>query len=114
MDIINQMYGHIDINALSKYYDISSYNNYISSQKLTKFTIMHINFRSLSKNSDNIQSFFKSLYSPPDVLAVTKTWLTENNKHLHEITGYRSYHLVRNTQARGGVSVYISDFLNSE
>ena len=49
MEIINQMYGHMDFNTLSKYYDLSSYNDLISTQNPTQFTIMHINSRSLSK-----------------------------------------------------------------
>ena len=114
MEIINQMYGHMDFNTLSKYYDLSSYNDLISTQNPTQFTIMHINSRSLSKNFDNINSFLKSLYAPPNVLAVTETWLTDTNKHLHEIVGYHSYHLVRNARARGGVSIYVTNLISSE
>ena len=114
MEIINQMHGHMDFNSLSKYYDISTYNDLISTPGSTKLTIFHINSRSLSKNIDNIQSFLKYLNSSPDIIPVTETWLTENNKHLHEFPGYHSYHLIRNTRAQGSVTVYVSDNLKSE
>ena len=114
MEIINQMYGNLDFNTLSKYYDLSSYNDLITTQNSTQITVMHINSRSLSKNSDNIKSFLRSLSTPPNVLAATETWLTDSNKHLHEIAGFHSYHLVRNARARGGVTVYVTNLLNSE
>ena len=114
MEILNQMYGHMDFNSLSKYYDLTTYNDFISTQDSTKLTIFHINSRSLPKNTDNIQSFLKCLNSSPDIITITETWLTDNNKFLHEFPGYHSYHLVRNIRAQGGVSVYVSDNLESE
>ena len=102
------------ISTQSKYYDLSSYNDLITTQNSTQITLMHINSRSLSKNSDNIKSFLRSLSTPPNVLAVTETWLTDTNKHLHEIAGFHSYHLVRNARARGGVTVYVTNLFNSE
>ena len=114
MEILNQMYGHMDFNSLSKYYDLTTYNDFISTQDSTKLTIFHINSRSLPKNTDNIQSFLKCINSSPDIITITETWLTDNNKFLHEFPGYHSYHLVRNIRAQGGVSVYVSDNLESE
>lgn len=75
---------------------------------------MHINSRSLSITSDNIQSFLTSLYSPPDVLTMTEAWLSDRSKHLHEIISYHSYHLVIITRAQGGVTAYAFYLLNSE
>ena len=113
MEIINQLYGHMDLDALSKYYDLSSYNNITSPQDESQIRIIHMNSRSLLKNSDNILSFLHSLHHTPDILAFTETWLTDSNKHLHEITGYHSHHLIRQARGHGGVSIFVSDRLNS-
>ena len=114
MEIINQTHGHLDFNSISKYYDINSYNTLIKSLNMTNLNIMHINSRSLSKNSDNISSFLKSLQTPPDILTITETWLNINNKHLYDFPGYHSYHLIRNTRPQGGVSIFVSNTLQSE
>ena len=100
LDIINQMHGHNDYENISKYYDITSYNMLIS-QISDKVNIMHLNSRSLPKNLNRITAFFETLSSLPDVLAVTETWLTNNNKHLFHLhlDNYCSFHLVRQTQA---------------
>ena len=74
---------------------------------------MHLNSRSLPKNIDNIKAFLNSLIAPPDVLAITETWLSETNKELFQLSGYQSYHLVRTIRPQGGVSVYISNNIQS-
>ena len=114
MEMINEMHGHMDLNSLSRYYDLTTYNNLVSAHDSPQVTVLHINSRSLSKNIDNIQSLLKCLNSFPDIIAITETWLTNDNKHLHDLPGYHSYHLVRNTRAQGGVSIYVSENLNSE
>lgn len=70
--------------------------------------ILHINSRSLPKNIDNIIAFLNSLTTPSDFLVVTETWLNDTEKHLYQLSGHDSYHLVRNTSAQGKVSFNIT------
>ena len=107
LEIINDLHGHIDFDNISKYYDIHAFNKLIP-QDSNKLNIMHINSRSLPKNIDNITAFLNSLAAAPDILAVTETWLNNNNKHLFHISGYNSYHLVRNTRTHGGITLFTS------
>ena len=109
MEIINQMYGHMNFDALPEYFDISSYNKLVSPHDNAMLNIFHMNSRSLPKNFDHIQAFLKNLNKPPDILTLTETWLTPTNKHLYEFPGYHSHHLIRHTRAQGGVSVFVSD-----
>ena len=111
MEIINQLHGHTNLNSISDYYDITTYNTLIDPNK--KFNVLHINSRSLPKNIDHIIAFLNTLVTPPDILAVTETWLSNINKDFFQLSGYHSYHLVRNTRAQGGVSVFISDKIQS-
>ena len=48
----------------------------------------------------------------PDILAITETWLSEN-KHLYDFTGYYSYHLTRKTRRQGGISIFVSNMIQS-
>ena len=67
--------------------------------------IFYTNFRSLLKFFYNITAFLNTLTTAPDILAVTETWLSDINKEYFQLSGYHSYHLVRDRRAQGGVSV---------
>lgn len=77
VEIINEMYGHSDLHTFSKYYDLSSFNNIITPQDVSHLNIIHMNSRSLPKNSDNIQSFLNCLDNPLDIIVFSETWLTD-------------------------------------
>lgn len=111
MEIINQLHGHSDLNRISNYYDINTYNKL--HQNTNNLSILHINSRSLPKNFDNITAFLNSLIPPPNILAITETWLSDLNKNYFQLSGYHTYHLVRHTRSRGGVSVFISNNIQS-
>ena len=114
METINQLHGHLHFDTLSRYYDLTTYNNLLVSQESSQLSIIHMNSRSLPKNSDNIKSFLKCLHCMPDIITFTETWLTSTNTHLHEFSRYHSYHLTRTTRAHGEVSIFVSDSLNSD
>ena len=111
MDIINQIHGRTDINCISNYYDINTYNQLPNPDN--KLNFMHINSRSLPKNFDNIKAFLNTLSTPPDILAITETWLSVFNRNLFQLNGYHAYHLVRKTRSQGGVSVFVSNSIQS-
>ncbi len=113
LDIINHLHGHTNFNEVSNYYDLDAYNKLHSHCK-SSINILHINSRSLPKNIDNITALLASLSTVPDVLVVTETWLTNNTKLLYHLPGYHSHHLVRTNRAHGGVTIFISNNLQSE
>ena len=41
-------------------------------------SVMHINVRSIKKNLDNLEALVLGLETPPCVLCLSETWLTEN------------------------------------
>lgn len=73
-----------------------------------------MNRKSLPKNFDKITVFLNCLSTSPDIRVFTVTWLTDHNKHLYQLPCYHSDHLIRNTRSQGGVSVFISNKLNTE
>ena len=94
IDVINKISGHSDISALSRYYNIEEYSTETEHMGKNYLSIMHINIRSLQKNFDTLKSFLNCLPKPPDVLAVTETWLKETTKHLYSLDGYDSHLLL--------------------
>lgn len=73
-------------------------NNYLN--------VIHINIRSLQKNFDGLKSFLSCLPKPPDIIALTETWLQEHTKHLYSMEGYDSFHLVRTNREHGGITIF--------
>ena len=45
----------------------------------TKVSVMHLNVRSLKPHYEKLEALILSLESPPDVICLTKTWLTAND-----------------------------------
>ena len=78
LEIINHIHGHTDFSNISKYLDLAAYNSLTTEDK-SNINIIHMNSRSLIKNYDKITAFLNSLSTPPDIIAITETWLTNTN-----------------------------------
>lgn len=115
IEIINSMYLSLELDDICNYHDLTSYINVIPRSSADYINILHINARSLNKNYDQVISFIKSLPKLPDILCISETWLNANNVHLHEIDGYKSYHVHRPLYSPGGgVAIYVNIDLQSE
>ena len=63
---------------------------------------MHLNVRSLKKNLDKFEALTLGLSSPPSVLCLSETWLSENDDpKLFLLHGYSQY-LAKCRPSRGG------------
>ena len=107
-------HGHLDINEISKYYDLATFKTLTSSYTTSNLKLLHLNARSLPRNFEHITSFLKYLTNSPDIIAITETWLTNFNKDLFQLEGYHAYHLVRHTNPHGGVSLFVSKSIQTE
>ena len=76
--------------------------------------ILHINSRSLPRNFDEMLTLLNSFSTYPDILGITKTWLSNINKDHYHISGYHSYHLTRSLRPHGGVTLFVSNKLQSD
>ena len=66
-----------------------------------------------SKNVDNI-AFLSTISVVQDILAVTEALLNHTNKHIYQLPRYHSYLLDRTNKAHGGVTVFISNDVQTE
>ena len=113
-DIIRTIYGHTDLNSVSNYYNIENYNLYTKALAKDYLNILHINIRSLQKFFDNLISFIKCFPKPPDIIAVSETWLKESTHHLYQLDGYVAHHVYRTTKEHGGVCFFINSDYHAE
>ena len=115
LEMINQMFQHVNFSELSKYYDISSYNNSFATTDSHILSVIHVNLRSIRANVDKMITMMHALKSHPDVIAVSKHWLTENNKDSFIINGYKPFHVIRSWDTRGGgISPLIRNNIQTE
>lgn len=76
-------------------------------------TILYMNIRSLRCNFDELRIFIESFSNKPDIIALTETWLTENDSlPSFSIDGFITP-IVKNRSTRGGgVALYIKNSLS--
>ena len=61
MSTIGLMYDHLNLNEISKYYDLSQYNNSFETDDNKILSILHFNIRSIGKNGDEMILLLESL-----------------------------------------------------
>ena len=71
-------------------------------------SIIHINIRSIKKHLDELEALILSLESPPDIICLTETWLTDNDKNESWlISGYNQCCRKKRKALGGGVMIQI-------
>ena len=75
------------------------------------FSILNVNIRSLPKNFPNLVCFLPQIKLRFTLIAVTETWLSDDDNGLYSLTGYN--HVSLNRKGRGGgIRIYFSQELN--
>ena len=113
LQIINQLFVNLDRDDVSKYHDVQSYNNILNNH-IESLKFIHLNMRSVRKKMDFLVAFISSFSCPPDVIAISESWLKPNNSKFYKIDGYTAYHITRPTIKGGGVSLLIKSHLDSD
>ena len=70
---------------------------------------IHLNARSLNSNFKEIDHYLSSLNYKFDIIAISETWVSEQNKF--NINGYDVYHTTRKNKRGGGVALYVKQEL---
>ena len=114
---INFLANTLDLNVTNTMqYPSSEYltiNQFKSLEKIDKFSIMHLNTRSLKHNFDNLRLLIDNpLQSLFSVIGLTETWLTKSSTIYYSLPGYKFIENSRTNKAGGGVAFYIKDDLD--
>ena len=111
---INEFYGHLNFDIMSNYVSLSEYQNSLPKDDNNILNFMHFNIRNLETNFIQLETLLWTLPKPPDILALTETWLNEENKDSYSIEGYNIYYEVRKLREHGGVSLCVRNDLVCE
>jgi exonuclease III len=77
--------------------------------------LMHINCRSLNANFSKIENFLTISNVVFSAIAVTETWLNNNNQDIFQIDGYNFFSKNRsNLKTGGGVGLYVNNKFDVE
>ena len=111
---LNNMYDHLNFDAMSNYHSLIQYNQCFPKPSNTMLSILHFNIRSLNTNLVQIEALISALNHSPDIIAFSETWLNEENKSNYKIDGYNSTHVVRTDREHGGVAIYVKNIFEFE
>lgn len=76
-----------------------------------KFSLLHLNIRSISKKLDSFSNFLGSLSVKFSDINITETWHNDSS-HTSDISGYNFIHRHRVDRSGGGVGIYHLDYLD--
>ena len=95
------------------YYLEDSFNKKVTDLNISSgcLSMIHTNIRSVAKNMNKFDSYLNNLKHEFPIIALSETWLTENNCDRYGIDGYNAEHNFRPNWGGGGVSIYIKDFI---
>ena len=94
------------------YYDCESLHGYLTTDQ-NSLNVIHMNIRSCNRNFNEFAIFINQTGVEFPVIVLTETWLTAESDWLN-ILGYRAFHSIRGARAGGGVTILVSDRLNSD
>ena len=83
----------------------------VPKEESANFSIIHFNCRSLPSNYNKLKDSIKALDFQFDVIALSETWLIDNDSDCFNIDGYKMFNCPRTNKSGGGVSLYINDSL---
>ena len=107
---------HNKIIADSLYYTESEFKEHFEFKQKgsSNFSLVNFNCRSMACNFDKLKDSVKGLDFPFDVIAVSETWLKDNDtSSSYSLDGYSSFICSRLNKTGGGVALYINETLQT-
>ena len=95
----------------TKYFTVNETKTFVSNIDSESFTVLHLNIRSMKKNSESFQEFFKDLKFNFSAICLSETWCestdaTKNSNY--KLNGYRPFHQIRSAKEEGSVFFYMN------
>ena len=113
IDPDSNYFDEISSNNLSSEYYHENRFNFILNNKLSnasqKFSVMHLNIRSVPKHLKELKSYLSTLGIQFSVIGLSETWITDATRGLYHIEGYELIEVNRKNRMGGGVSIYVDN-----
>ena len=115
----NDIDQNLNLNANFKFYTKHEFHKLtkkLNSEHSPFFSLMHTNICSLNKNFENLELLTTSLEHKFDIIALSETWITNNNESNTEnltFQGYQKYTGTSGKSMKGGCGFFVSEELSS-
>ena len=113
IDTNSNIHNKICVDSL--YYTESEFKEHFKCKQKasSNFSLVHFNYRSMTSNlKDKLKDSVIGLDFKFDVIAISETWLNENDTNLsYSMDGYISFQCSRLNKTGGGVALYINETL---
>ena len=76
--------------------------------------IMHWNIQGVVRKFSYLTSCLTECVTLPSIIGLCETFMTSDNCNKYDLNGYIHHYSIRNIKRRGGLSLYISDNINSK
>ena len=94
---------------LCDYFLLEDFKKRIENENINeKFSLLHINIRSISNKFDSLNNLIEALKIPFQIIGLTETWLNENNFNCFSMNNYEYFGTNRADKRGGGVGLYVS------
>ena len=93
-------------NGSCQYYTSLHMDNDITNNP---YSILHVNMRSCKANQQELENYLHLSSIDFSVIAMTETWLSDDEANLFNITNYNHFSSSRQDKRGGGVSVHIAE-----
>ena len=99
------------VDNISKYYMPDEFQTVIKKTSFkNKFSVLHINARSLINKIANLEIFLESLNFSFDIIAISETWENITNEQFLNLAGFTKVSKMRSDgRTGGGVALFIKD-----
>ena len=103
----------INVNSITNYYSTLEFNDKLNANNITNtdLSLLHLNVRSMRNKFDSILNYLNSLAHDFSVIALTETWLNDNDDETFQLPGYNLTQLNRNNKNGGGICVFTKENL---
>ena len=96
----------------TKYFTVNQTKTFVSNTDSESITVLHLNIRSMKKNFEIFQEFFKDLKFNFSAICLSETWcesIDPTKKSNYKLNGYRSFHKTRSERKGGGLCIFLRE-----
>lgn len=99
-------------NIKNNYIDPDDFKDEIGNDTQHSLKIIHINIHSLADKFDRLKILLTKIKSQIDIILLCETFLNENNSENYNLKGYNFIYKNRSNRTKGGVGMYIKNYIN--
>ena len=107
IDPDNNLHNTLSVSSLYYTDDQFKHTFLNTKQGIQQFSLIHFNYRSLPSNCSKLKESISALDFKFDVIALSETWLKDNDHDNYNMEGYSTFTCSRVGKTGGGVAMYI-------